>query len=78
MALLLNQISTLKGAKALELDAKKLKDAFFGFEFIFNETMRPVFDKITTLLFNTAAMQKIVKSIKSLNDSFDIQFAPIP
>ena len=40
--------------------------------------MRPVFDKITTLLFNTAAMQKIVKSIKSLNDSFDIQFAPIP
>lgn len=77
MALILNQISTIKGLKTVNIEPADLSTATFAFEFPFNASMRPIFDKITALLFETVAMQKIVKNIDKLNVEFNKKYSPV-
>ncbi len=73
LVLILEEISKLKSLKTYGIDRLNL-DKKMSFGFILNESIQPIFDKISAILYKTVASQKLVKKIKDLNDLHDIEF----
>lgn len=73
IVLFLNEISGILNAEKFGLPIERLKKVKVNFDYLYDQTMRPLLDKIIALVFETAAMRSLQAKIIILNNQFKIK-----